>query len=325
MLLEIALLFVGLTFLMVGGEAVVRGATGMARALGVSPLVIGLTVVAFGTSAPELAVNAIAAWSGRSGIAFGNIMGSNMANIGAIVAATALLRPIRVTGVVIVRELPMMLLATSVAVVMAFDALLSGGPDRYSRGDGVVLLMLFLVFLYYTVGDFVKQRTNHLAEPHDLGAPQPVNRTGFYAALTVIGLAGLLGGAQITVGAATNVARAFGVSEVVIGLTVLAFGTSLPELVASIMATLRGHAELAIGNVVGSNIFNLLLVCGVTSLINPIEVPKGGHLDLMMVALLSLVLFGISITRQRRIIRGEAFVLLASYVAYIVWRSAAGP
>jgi len=321
MLLDIALLLAGLALLMVGGEAVVRGATGLARSLGVSPLVIGLTVVAFGTSAPELAVNVLAAWSDRPGISFGNIMGSNMANIGAIVGATALLRPIVVTGVVIAREIPMMLLATSIAVVMGFDVALGGDVDRYSRTDGLVLLMLFLVFLYYTVGDFVKQRAGNV-EGLPTEAPQAETRTVFFAVITGVGLAGLLGGAHLTVGAASSVARAFNVPEVVIGLTVLAFGTSLPELVASILATLRGHAELAIGNVVGSNIFNLLLVCGATAVVNPIEVPRGGHLDLVVVALLSLVLFGTSITSQRRIIRGEAAFLLFSYVAYLVWRSA---
>ena len=325
MVLDAALLLAGLALLMVGGEAVVRGATGIARALGVSPLVIGLTVVAFGTSAPELAVNTIAAWSGRPGIAFGNIMGSNLANIGAIVGTTALLRPIPVTGVVIARELPMMLLATSVALVMAFDTVLGTGPNVYDRGDGLVLLMLFGVFLFYTVGDFVAKRNGHAAS-HE-GAPESgasgESRLGFHAAVNAAGIVGLTCGAHLTVGAASDLARGFGVSEVVIGLTVLAFGTSLPELVASVLATLRGHAELAIGNVVGSNIFNLLLVFGVTSLTNPIPVPRGGQFDLAMVAALSLVLFGISLTRQRHIIRGEAALLLFAYLAYLVWRTSA--
>ncbi|MDH3518887.1 MAG: hypothetical protein OEM49_00395, partial [Myxococcales bacterium] len=156
MAVDLLLLVVGLALLMLGGEAVVRGATGLARALGVSPLVIGLTVVAFGTSAPEMAVNIMAVLQGRSAISFGNIFGSNLANIGLIVGCTALIRPIQITGVVIAREIPMMLLATTAAVIMGFDTLLGDPPDTYDRGDGLLLLMLFLVFLYYTVGDFVK-------------------------------------------------------------------------------------------------------------------------------------------------------------------------
>ena len=322
MALDLVLLVAGLALLMVGGEAVVRGATGLARALGVSPLVIGLTVVAFGTSAPELAVNVIAAWEGRPAIAFGNIIGSNMANIGIIVATTAIIRPIPITGVVIAREIPMMLLATTAAVIMGFDRVLGPGIDVYDRADGLLLLMLFLVFLYYTVGDFVRRRIAHGAVRVDDGlvesTPESVRDN---ALITVVGLAGLVWGADLTVDAASKLALALGVPEVIVGLTVLAFGTSLPELVASVIATLRGHAELSIGNVVGSNIFNLLLVFGLTALVAPVEVPPGGHLDLLVMGLLSLMLFGVSSTSTRHIIRGEAAVLMASYLGYLTWRS----
>lgn len=322
MALDLIQLFVGLVLLMAGGEAVVRGATGLARALGVSPLVIGLTVVAFGTSAPEMAVNLIAAWEGRGEISFGNIIGSNMANIGLIVGCTAILQPLLITGIVIAREIPMMLLATAAVIVMSFDGVLApDGQDAIRRGDGLVLLLLFLVFLYYTVGDFVRQRAEN--GPPELGPEFGPTDTSVWRhlGLTALGLVTLIGGADVTVDAAVSVARAFGVSEVIIGLTVLAVGTSLPELVASATATVRGHAELAIGNVVGSNIFNLLLVMGVTALIRPVPIPAGGHLDLLMVAILSLLLFVVSMTANRRIIRGEAAMLLAGYLAYIIWRA----
>ncbi len=330
MALDLLLLVVGLALLSIGGGVVVRGATGMARALGVSPLVIGLTVVAFGTSAPELAVNIIAAWQDQGSIAFGNIMGSNMANVGLIVGCAALIRPIVITGVVIGREIPMMLLATAAAIVMGFDNALSAGgdlppfPDYYTRADGVLLLMFFLVFLYYTVGDFVKQRSNSGGSDEALGlegaGSGDVSR---HIAITCIGLVALVGGAHVTVENAVDVARAIGISEAVIALTVVAIGTSLPELVASVTATMRGHAELAIGNVVGSNIFNLLMVMGIASVMRPIPVPGGGHLDLIVVALFSLVLFGVSMTNNRRILRTEALLMLAGYVGYISWRSAA--
>ena len=321
MAFDLVWLVLGLSLLMLGGETVVRGATGLARLLGVSPLVIGLTVVAFGTSAPELAVNVIAAWQGMGDISFGNIFGSNMANIGLIVGCTAILRPILVTGVVIAREIPMMLLATAAALAMSFDSALDGGPNEIGRVDGILLMLLFLVFLYYTIGDFVRQRAGNEAAGFDEGG---ATQGGLprHLLFTAVGLGALTWGAQLTVDSAASVARALGVSEVVIGLTVLAVGTSLPEFVASVVATLRGQAELAIGNVIGSNIFNVLLVAGVTSVVRPIPIPHGGHLDLLVMALLSLLLFGVSATASRRIIRGEAVVLLVTYVGYIAWRSA---
>jgi cation:H+ antiporter len=321
MALDLLLLLVGLALLMAGGETVVRGATGLARALGVSPLMIGLTVVAFGTSAPELAVNVIAATRDQGGISFGNIMGSNMANIGLIVGCTAIVRPILIHGVVIAREIPMMLLATTATVIMGFDTVLGDGSDHYTRGDGLVLLMFFLVFLYYTVGDFVAQRAGSEANGDAMAGGAGGNGVVRYLIISLAGLAALVAGADLTVNAAVSVARALGVPEVVIGLTVLAVGTSLPELVASVAATMRGHAELAIGNVVGSNIFNLLLVLGVTALIRPIPLQPGGHLDLLVVAVLSLILFLVSMTNDRKIVRTEASLLLAIYVAYIAWRS----
>jgi len=322
MAVDLLVLAVGLALLMAGGEMVVRGATGLARVLGVSPLVVGLTVVAFGTSAPEMAVNLIAAVQGLGAISFGNIVGSNMANIGLIVGCTALVRPIVVTGVVIAREIPMMLLATAAAVVMGFDGILGDPPDRYERADGLLLLMFFLVFLYYTVGDFVKRRSGQ--EGNEAIQGETVRSAGSLQKnlwITIAGLAALVGGARITVHSAVGVARAAGVPEEVIGLTLVAVGTSLPELVASVVATLRGHPELAIGNVVGSNIFNLLFVMGVTALVAPIPVPGGGELDLLMVALLSAILFLVCFTDSRKIIRTEALLLLLLYFAYMGWRS----
>jgi len=332
MAMEILLLAVGLAVLMVGGETVVRGATGLARALGVSPLVIGLTVVAFGTSAPEMAVNVIAAWRDSSAISFGNIIGSNMANIGLIVGCTAFVRPIQITGVVIAREIPMMLLATTAVVIMGFDSVLGDrqSKDVYDHGDGLLLLLLFLVFLYYTVGDFVKQRSRNGRRSGDVQKKEidagdtggEAGGAGKNLAITIFGLVALVGGARVTVGAAVEVARTFGVPEEIIGLTVLAVGTSLPELVASVVATVRGYTGLAIGNIVGSNIFNLLLVLGVTSLVAHIEVPPGGWWDLTMVSLFSLILFLVSMTNNRKIIRTESCVLLILYFGYLYARSA---
>ncbi len=321
MLSDALLLCAGLVLLLGGGEAMVRGATGLARSLGVSHLAIGLTVVAFGTSAPELSVNLIAALQGRGEISFGNIIGSNMANIGLIVACTALVRPILIQRVVIFRELPMMLLATAAAIVMAFDRWLSSGPDVYDRADGILLLMLFGVFLYYTVGDFVAQRSNNNSLATHGADHESRGSLARAAALTVGGLAALLAGGSVCVDAAVGLAQALEVPEVIIALTVLAVGTSLPELAASVVASLRGHVELAIGNVVGSNIFNLLLVMGVTATVHPVTVPPTGGLDLWVVAALSVLLITVSVTSLRQIVRTEAVVLLLTYLGYLTWRA----
>jgi cation:H+ antiporter len=318
---DLLLLGVGLAVLTIGGESVVRGSTALARALGVSPLVIGLTVVAFGTSAPELAVCLVAAWQGASDIAFGNVIGSNLANIGLIVGAVAIFRPIQVTGVVVAREIPMMLLATAAAVVMGMDSLLGAGPDVYERADGILLLMFFLVFLYYTVGELVAQRADCIGQEEAGERERSREPLGRHLAITGVGLVALVGGAEFAVDGAVGVARALGVSEVVIGLTVIAVGTSLPELVASVVATVRGHADLAIGNVVGSNIFNLLFVAGATAVLRPVPVPLGGHVDLAVCAGLSLILFFVCGTADRRIIRSESALLLVSYFSYVGWRA----
>jgi cation:H+ antiporter len=325
MVLDVLELVAGLLLLVGGGEWLVRGATRLARALGVSPLAIGLTVVAFGTSAPELAVNVIAALRGNEGISFGNIIGSNMANIGVIIGCTALIRPILIGGVVIRRELPMMLLATACVMVMAFDTLLGRHRDVLDRSEGLVLLLLFMVFAYYTLGDFLRPRESIASEPGagPIGELPSVPASGSASRdllLTAAGLTGLLIGAHLTVVSASSLARVVGVPEVVIGLTVLAVGTSLPELVASMVATMRGHFDLAIGNVVGSNIFNLLLVGGVSAVVHPIAIPPGGVLDLLVLAVLSLTLMLVSMSRKRIIVRSEAVALMLVYLCYMSWR-----
>ena len=257
------LLVPGLLFLLVGGDVLVRGAAGLARSLEISPLVVGLTVVAFGTSMPEFAVNLTATFTGNTSLSFGNIVGSNLANIGLVVGITALVRPIPLERSIVTREIPMMLLATSAVWVMGTDALSGREHAVYDRGDGILLLLLFTVFLYYTVREVQRQRrANHLLEgAESYTHPQ---RTSTARGFTLIGagLAGLVLGAGWTVDGGIALASSLGVSEEVIGLSVVAIGTSLPELAAGIAATVRGHLDLAIGNVVGSNVFNLLIVLG---------------------------------------------------------------
>ena len=313
----------GLTLLVVGGDVMVRGAAALAARFGVSPLAIGLTVVAFGTSAPELFVNLTAAVRGNTELSFGNIFGSNMANIGLIIAVTALVGPLRIQNVVVSREVPMMLLATLVAAALGLDALLKREPPEFDRGDGVVLLILFSVFAYYTLRDLVRQRRddNGTFEASPSETPPGYSLTAS-AGLTAVGLLGLTLGGAVTVHGAEGLARSMGVSEVIIGLTLVAVGTSLPELVASLMASLRGHPDMAVGNVVGSNIFNLLIVLGATSTIRDIPVPPGGVSDIAVVVGLSALLWLTAISQNRTIIRAEATLLLGLYVGYLIARTA---
>lgn len=316
--MNLLLLLLGLILLLAGGDLLVRGAAALARQLGISPLVVGLTVVAFGTSAPELAVNVTAALRGSGGLSFGNVIGSNLANIGLVVGLAALLRPLHIQTSVIRRELPMMLLATAVAFVFALDSLFAGGaPSRYERGDGIVLLLLMSVFIYYTAVDVFRQRKSGQGEvglaPSGWSIPVSL-------ALVAAGLVGLLAGARFTVHGAEGIARALGVSEAVIGLSLVAIGTSLPELAASLIAAWRGQTGIAIGNVIGSNLFNLLLVLGTTATIRPIPVPAGGNVDLAVLSVLSVLFWVVCATRERFIIRAEGAFLLALYLLYLCGR-----
>ena len=319
---DILITVAGLALLVAGGEIMVRGASALAARLGISPLAIGLTVVAFGTSAPELFVNITAALRGNTGLSFGNIFGSNMANIGLIIAITALVGPLRIRNVVIAREVPMMMLATLVAAALGFDWVFDDSPGVFTRGDGVVLLLLFSVFAYYTLRDLVRQRRTD----RQLFEAAPSDEPPGYSVraallLSVAGLLTLAAGGAVTVLGAEGVARAMGVSEAIIGLTLVAIGTSLPELSASIIASMRGHPDMAVGNVVGSNIFNLLIVLGTTATIADIPVPEGGIADMIVVICLSGLLWLTSISQGRTIIRAEATLLLGLYIGYMLGRT----
>ncbi len=338
MLINILQTVGGLMILLVGGDLMVRGASSLARNMGISPLAVGLTVVAFGTSAPELAVSVGAAIRGSSELAFGNIYGSNLANIGLIIGLSAVIRPLPIDGVVTRRELPMMLLAVVSATVMASDSLLGGGTAQYARTDGLVFLLFFVVFIFYTLGDLIAQRDERIngngesATPPSPVIAHPVEDEGMSPPGSerkrllrdlgeiVVGLAGLLLGAELVVHGSVEIARSIGVPEVIVGLTMVSVGTSLPELVATLSAVRRGELAIAVGGVVGSNIFNILLVCGMTSVVMPIPIPNNGLIDLLFTVVLSLALMLTARTHSRLILRWEGAGLLASYLAYMAWR-----
>jgi len=320
--LDAVVLMVGMAALLAGANALVTGSSQLARGFGVSELVIGLTVVAFGTSAPELAVNGLAALAGDSAIAFGNIVGSNIANIGLIVGVAALIRPLPIHSSLLRRDLPMMLLAALVALFMGLDTR-APGPGVFDRREGFALLLLFAVFLGYNVVEVAARRG---ADALTLEAEQAAHGWGvrslaWAVTLAAMGLTGLVIGGHLVVTNAVSLADRLAIPETIVGLTVVAVGTSLPELVTSLVATWKGQADLAVGNVVGSNIFNLLFILGATAVVAPVPVPQGGALDLEVMTGLSIALLAACMTRTI-VERWEGGVLLLLYAVYLAARAA---
>ena len=327
MLLLCLFLIIGLIFLVGGAQVMIRGATALAKVFHAPPVVIGLTIVAFGTSAPELVVNCTAAISRQTELAFGNVVGSCTLNLGWVLAITALVKPIKVERSIISREIPMMLLATAAFFVLAADRILNGAPENMlTRGNGVVLLLLFGVFLYYTIASIllapkkVQEVDPFLEEIKDALERRKALSKSASLAMTIGGLAALVMGGRLTVYAAVKMATAMGVPEFLIGLTIISFGTTLPELVTGILAARRGEGDIAIGNVVGSNIFNLLFIGGTVSIIHPISVPRGGIADLLVLTTLSALALPIAIRGPRIVTRSEGFFLLLLYLSYLAWR-----
>jgi cation:H+ antiporter len=310
LLSQLLLFLVGLAILYLGAESLVRGAVRLARSFGVSPLVIGLTMVAFGTSVPELSLDVTAAIKGSVELAFGDLVGSNIANVGLILGSAAALRPLTVEMRLLRFEVPV-----AVGAALATWALAANG--RIGRGDGLLLLAAFAGFAVYVYRAArrepaaVRHELEHLAEPGG-GRAASALRVG-------AGLTGLVLGAQLMVGAAVSIARQLGVSELVIGLTIVAVGTSLPELATSVVAAARGEADIAVGNVVGSNIFNLLFVMAVVAQVRPLPVqPRSLAVEVPAMAVFSAALLPIMFS-GRRISRGEGLLLLAAYAAFLAW------
>ncbi|MCA9540780.1 MAG: calcium/sodium antiporter [Myxococcales bacterium] len=306
----------GLVLLVVGGEALVRGASGVALLAKVTPAVIGLTVVAAGTSMPELVVSLQSAFKGSPGIAVGNVVGSNIFNIAAILGLTALIRPLRIEGNTVRLEWPVMMLAAAQFHLLARD----GHLDRL---EGGVLLGAMVAFTAYMVTIGRRSATPAEAEGFAELATASLGRVGGAAVAlnliaVLVGIGLLAGGASALVRGAVGVAEALGVSDTIIGLTIVAAGTSAPELVTSLVAVARGRDDIAVGNVVGSNLFNVLGIAGATALVHPVAVPAEiiARDDWWMLAV-SLLLFPL-MRSGMRVNRAEGGVLLAVFVAYAV-------
>lgn len=322
-LLEVVLLAGSLALLLASARVFVDGISWIAAASGVPPIVIGMTVVAFGTSTPELVVNTLSAVRGSTDLAFGNIVGACILNVGFVLGLTAVVRPLRVEPSMITREIPMLIVAVAALVILGSDRALTGtGPDGWNRGDGLILLLFFSIFLYYTARQAVAavRSDKFIAEIREETSQVKRQPVWKQAAFTLAGLAGVSLGADGAVQNAVGLARSFGVSEAVIGLTIISLGTTLPELVTCLLAARRGNPDIALGNVVGSNIFNVLCIGGMVSVIRPVPIPAGGQADLFLMAVLSVVLLPIAIRSQRTIARGEGALLLAVFAGYLAWR-----
>ena len=314
MAVMVYLLFVlGLYLLVKSADLIVDSSSSMAKKLGVSSLVIGLTVVAFGTSLPELVVNVIAAFKGAAEVSFGNIVGSNIANILLVLGVTALITNIKVKSSTVWGQIPFALLAAFVFFVLTSKVFLGGG-EFFTRSDGLIFLALFAMFLYYTFNMARKDRT----KLEDTGDAHDSNWKigGMFA----IGLVGIYFGGRWVVEGAVFVAGQFGLSEYLISATIVALGTSLPELVVSVRAAIKGNIDLAVGNVVGSNIFNLLWVFGVIPFIGAIEIPAfiGFEIGIMFLATLLLFVF-MFMWSKNELRKKEGVIFLLLYVLYIAY------
>lgn len=305
-------LIAGLVLLPVAAEVLVRGAVGLANRAGISPLVVGLTVVAMGTSAPELVVCIDAALRGAPGIAFGNVIGSNIANILLILGVAALIRPVTCEPKSFLRDALVMLAATALFTA----ATLSGWLLRWQGIGMVALLAAYLVYSYWRERTGQDIADAHVEEVEELDTFKKT-ALPLVLLLVAVGLGGTIWGAHLLVDGAVEIARSFGVPEEVIGLTVVAVGTSLPELATAGMAALRGHNDVALGNVVGSNIFNLLGIMGITAIVEPIPAPAQViGFDLWVMGGVSLLLVPFMLTGSR-LGRVEATVFLVAYTAYV--------
>jgi cation:H+ antiporter len=305
-------LIAGLVLLLVGGDVFVRGAVGVARRFKVSPLLIGLTLVGFGTSLPELFASLEAARIGSPGIAVGNVVGSNIANILLILGLSALITPLGVASASLRRDGPV-LIGTNILMI---GICLFGRIDRWWGLVFLTLLLTYMIYAYLSERRYQDERVRlHLAEVAEVKplATSPV----LMLALTFGGLTGIIIGAGLLVDGAIVLARAFGLSEAVIGLTIVAVGTSLPELTTSLIAALRRHGDVALGNVVGSNIFNLLGILGATAVYRPIAVPSEIARFDNWIMLAATGLFLLFATTRSKVERWEGGVLLASYLAYV--------
>lgn len=311
---QIILIIVGFVILIKGADWLIDGASSTASHLKVSKLLIGLTIVAFGTGAPELAVSVTSLINGTTDMLLGNAIGSNVLNILLLIGIAALIRPIKVKKDTIAKELPLLLLISTILVVLFLDTLLTGsGINTISRADGIICLLCFSIFIFYIISMAHKNRKDKkLVE-------KPKFKIGLSLLLVLIGLVGVVGGAQLVVSSASTIARAIGVSDRLISLTIIAVGTSLPELVTTIKAAKRNESELLLGNIIGSNIFNICIVLGLpVALFGTITPESFETIDLVMLVGSAAILLLLA-RSGHKITRFEGLAMLLLFIIYYIY------
>lgn len=317
LIVDVICILVGLVMILVGSDWLVDGASGVARKYGISEFVIGMTIVGIGTSMPELVSSAISAIGGHGDMALGNVTGSNICNVLLILGVTALISPIGYTKSNIRKDIPLALAVSLFLLLVLYNGFgLFGGVPGISRADALYLLLFFVIFMV----DSFKSGKQEAAEEENEGVkPMPIGKA---VVLIVLGLAGLVFGGRIFVDHTVNIAEQFHVSEAFISITLMAVGTSLPELATCVVAAMKGKNQLALGNVIGSNIFNILLIIGASGLISPFEIQSISAVDMAMVVVAVVMLWMAALTfKKRELDRIEGAIFLLCYIGYITYLS----
>lgn len=309
--IRILFLIVGFVLLIKGADAFVDGASDFARRFKIPPLVIGMTIVAFGTSAPEAAVSIAAGIKGSNDIAISNVIGSNIFNLLMVAGICALYKPLPVHKIAIERDFPFSILIVIALAALCLDRSAGAEAMMISRSDGIILLLFFCIFMYFNVKDGLNGTPPMIEEEKE-------RRLWISTLLLVFGLAGIILGGQLVVDCSKFIARAAGVSETVIGLTVVALGTSLPELVTSIVAARKGETDIAVGNVIGSNVFNILFVLGLASVVRPMLVGMDAIYDMLVFIVLALIVYMSSLF-TKKINRPMGIFMVLCYAAYMFY------
>ncbi|WP_419724728.1 calcium/sodium antiporter [Terrisporobacter petrolearius] len=307
------ILLIGFLFLIKGADFFVEGSSSIAKKFKIPSLIIGLTIVAFGTSAPEAAVSITAAMRGQNEMAIANVVGSNIFNILFVVGVTAMIKPIYVQKSTILKEFPFLLLSSIVLAILAYDVWFQGYNENIlTRADGLIFLALFIIFIYYLIDMAINSNDETSEENYKV---MPLSKS---ILLSIGGLLGIIIGGNFVVNSASDIAMSLGMSENLVGLTIVAIGTSLPELATSIVAAKKGESDIAIGNAVGSNIFNILFVLGVSSCISNVPVQVEAFTDMFVMIVSTIIVYVLAIS-NRKINKVEGIIISLLYIAYFIF------
>ncbi len=313
------ILVIGFVLLIKGADLFVDGASSIAKSLKIPSLIIGLTIVAFGTSAPEAAVSITGAFAGANDITVGNVIGSNLFNLLVVVGVASFISPLNVKRSIIAKEFPFAIMGAFVLIVLGYDSRYHNYPDNVlTRADGIMLLVLLAIFMYYLIELALTSRKNGVEEEEEIKVYSMPKSIG----LCLIGVIGIVLGGDWVVDAASDIALKFGMSQSMVGLTIVAVGTSLPELVTSIVAARKGESDIALGNVIGSNIFNIFFVLGISSFIHEITINTAVFFDMFIMLAASFITYGFAASK-RKINKPEgAFLVLlyVVYMAFVIWK-----